>query len=165
ALVGAINSAAPTPTMICGAKTATTDRLVILRAAIQNAPTAMRSAPPQRTTRGLARSSKRAVTGACTTMTPLAARNGTARRIGLRCWITPRRKLVAYAKPRKENMPTTATTDTAAKSRLRKSPSWSNGDYTLDSANRKSTRNTAAVTNAVTTRGEDQPSLGPWITP
>ena len=91
--------------------------------------------------------------------------NATDVRSGLWCWIGPSRMLVAYAVPRKLNMPTTAMIDATVNALLRNRSSRSMGERARSSAITNSTRNTAATTNATITDGAPHPSLWPWITP
>lgn len=81
--------------------------------------------------------------------------------MGLWCWITPIRMLVAWAVPRKLNMPTTVMIETTANDRLRNKSSRSRGERARRSAKTSSTMNTVAMMNAPTTEGEAQPSSKP----
>src|SRR3954469_23727028 len=72
--------------------------------------------------------------------------------------------LVAYAVPRKANMPTTVTSEFTANARLANRSSRSKGASARRSATMNSAKKNTASRNPPITQPFDQPLVDPWIT-
>ena len=158
-------NANPMPTSPNGTINAVSVPSAMGRVAASSSPAPMIANPPPSSQRGLTRCSSHEVSGISSKAGPCNNRNATDVRSGACSWIGPSRIEVAYAVPRNENMPTTATIDAIAKRRLRNSSRRSNGDRVRRSTAMNNASPRTAMTKASTTVSEPQPSVGPSITP
>jgi hypothetical protein len=85
-------------------------------------------------------------------------------RIALWCWMTSIQMLIAYAVPRKENIPTTVTAAASAKARFLNRSMRSRGLCTRISMMTKATSKTRATTKETMMVALPQPAVGPSIT-
>src|SRR3954447_11755327 len=157
-------NAKPMPTRTSGGTIGTIDRWSIGTCEDQKSPMAISAKPPPRSHFGLMRGIAQEMTGSRTSVKPWMSTKASAVLSGLKPWIADRRMLVAYAVPRKPNMPSTVTTEVMANARLLNSSRRSSGEWVRRSMAMNQTMNTTATTKPMMTCALPQPAVGPWMT-
>ena len=144
-------SAKPDPTRMSGTMTGASDRFVAGTAASHSAPAPISMHPAPSGHFGLNRSISREVRVTWITAMPFRNKNAMEVFSGVNPWMTDSRMLVAYAVPRKANMPSTVTIAATANARLANRPSRSSGAADRRSTRTNSAREIAATMNPATT--------------